>query len=212
MVLHSRVPAGYGVQGDLGDAFEAPFPRRATIALNTGLHEANRVVESVLGGGEIQSSFTNAPFQGVNANFCDAIASIARRAHGIGINLSWAIVRPPDTADADFRFSESAAEVFEEGAEWLRRRSPFLDAHVTGEIVRLDRESQEEFDGQAVVLYAIDGRPVALNVQFDRADREDVVRAFRDSIEISIDGDVSRKGHRYFLENPRNFTVIEQTR
>ena len=33
LVLHSRVPAGYEVQGDLGDAFEAPFPRRATIAL-----------------------------------------------------------------------------------------------------------------------------------------------------------------------------------
>ena len=212
LVLHSKVPAGYGVQGDLGDAFKAPFPRRATIALNEGLNEASRAAELVLSGEGIKSSFERAPSYGVNANLCEAIANIASRVHGVGINLSWAIIRPSDTVDAEFRFSESVAEVFGEGAEWLRRRSPFIDAHVTGEIVRLDRESQEEFDGQAVMLYAIDNRPVALNVRFNRSDREDVVHAFRNSIEISIDGDIKRSGQRYSLENPRNFAVLEQMR
>ena len=94
-----------------------------------------------------------------------------------------------------------------EGAKLLRERNPFTDAHVTGEIVRLVRESQEEFDGEAVVLYELDGRPIALHTRFDIRDREEVVQAFRETIEISVDGDIRREGRRYILENPRNFTT-----
>jgi hypothetical protein len=82
---------------------------------------------------------------------------------------------------------------------------------VTGEIVRLDRQSQEEFDGKAVVLYELDGRPVALQVQFDIADRDEVLRAFRDGVEISLDGDIHREGRQYLLQNVRNFIVAPTT-
>ena len=210
LTLHSRVPAGYGVQEDLGDAFRAPFPRRVTIALNAGLREAGAIAESVLGGAGI-STFEEAPPRGVSANFCDAVAALARRGHGIGVSLSWAAVRPADASDNEFVFVESTADVFTEGAELLRQNSPFPDAHVTGEIVRLDRQSQEEFDGKAVVLYELDGRPVALQVQFDIADRDEVLRAFRDGVEISLDGDIHREGRQYLLQNVRNFIVAPTT-
>ena len=211
LTLHSQVPAGYGVQEDLGDAFRAPFPRRATIALNTGLREAGRTAETVISRGGISDVFEEATSQGVSANLCEAVAALARRGHGIGINLSWAAVRPTEAYDSDFVFAESAADVFAEGAELLRQHSPFPDAHVTGEIVRLDRQSHEEFDGRAVVLYQLDGRPVGLQVQFGMDDRDEVLRAFRDSIEVNFDGDIHREGRQYVLKNPRNFTVASGT-
>ena len=138
---------------------------------------------------------------------CDAVAELVGDQHGIEISLLWATVRPSEASDGHFAFAESSADVLTEGARWLRRNSPFLDARVTGEIVRLDRESQEEFDGRAGVLYELDGRPVVLNVQFDPMDRNNVLKAFQDGVEVSVDGDVHRDGRRYILRNPRNFQL-----
>ena len=208
LTLHSQVPAGYGVQLDMGDPVRAPFPRRATIALNAGLREASRTVEAVLGGEEVSEVFEQEASQVVSANLYDAVAALARRGHGVGVSVSWAEVRPADAPGGEFAFSESTADLFTEGAELLRKKSPFLNAHVTGEIVRLDRESREEFDGHSVVLYELDGRPIALQVQFDIADQEEVVRAFRNGLEISVDGDIHREGRRYLLRNPHNFMVL----
>ena len=207
LTLHSQVPAGYGAQLDMGDAIRSPFERRATIALNNGLREAGRTVDAVLAGQKVPDVFPNAASQGVSANLCDAVAALARRGHGIGVSISWAIVRPAESSDGEFQFAASAADVFDEGAETLRQNSPFLDAHVTGEIVGLDRQRREEFDGQSEVVCELDGRPVALKVQFEASDHDEVWRAFRNSIAISIDGDIHREGRRYILQSPRNFSV-----
>ena len=212
LTLHSHVPAGYGVQLDMGDPIRAPFPRRAAIALNDGLREASRTAEAVFSGEGITEVLEQRVPQVVSANLYDAVAALARRGHGIGISLSWAVVRPADGPDGEFAFTESAADVFTEGAELLRRNSPFLDAHVTGDIVRLDRDSKEEFDGHSVVLYELDGRPVALHVQFDISDQEEVLRAFRDGLEISVNGDIHREGRMYRLRTPHEFIVLGEKR
>ena len=211
LTLHSQVPAGYGVQLDMGDPVRAPFPRRVTIALNAGLHEAVRKAESVVGGEGIADAFGESTPQTASANLCEAVAALAYRGHGIGVSLSWAGVRAAEAPNSEFVFTESAADVLTEGATLLRQNSPFPDAHVTGEIVRLDRQSQEEFDGQAVVLFQLDDRPVALQVQFDINDRDEVLRAFRDGIAISLYGDIHRQGRQYVLREPRNFTVAAGT-
>ena len=208
LTLHSRVPPDYGEQTDMGDSFNQPFARSVALALDHGLREVENSVQEVLGGVAEISSFELAAQRGVSANMCDAVAALAGDQHGIEINLSWAAVRPSEVSGEYFAFAESSADVLTEGARWLRRNSPFLNAHVTGEIVRLDRESQEVFDGRACVLYELDGRTVVLNVQFDTADREEVIHAFRQGIEINLDGDVHRNGNRYVLENPRSFSLV----
>jgi len=208
LTLHSPVPAEYSEQRDLeGVAHRRPFARRSTLALYAGLHTARDAVDSVLGGAPLSVFDTAAP-QGASANFCTAVAALARQSRGIAVSLSWAKVRPEEVADGAFAFAESAAEVFEGGAERLRQRSPFLDAPITGEIVRLDRQSHEQFDGQAVVLSEMDGRPAALQVQFAVEDKEEVLRAFEQGLEISVTGDIYREGRRYALQNPRNFVVL----
>ncbi len=208
LTLHSRVPPDYGEQTDMGDPFHQPFSRSAALALDRGLREVGNTVREVLGGDGGLSSFEEAAQRGVSANMCDAVAALADNQHGIEISLSWAAVRPSGASDERFAFAESSSDVLTEGARWLRRNSPFLNAHVTGEVVRLDRQSQEEFDGRAGVLYELDGRPVVLNVQFDPADRDNAIKAFRDNIDINLDGDVYLRGNRYALENPRNFQLV----
>lgn len=207
LTLHSPVPAGYGVQGDLGDGVKPPFPRQTTLALHNGLRDADRTVLAVIGGAEIAATFDAVAREGVSANFCDAISTLAQQGHGVGISVQWADARPANTPTDEFRFSESAAAVFGEAAKLLRLKSPFLDAHITGEIVRLYRERYDEFDGQAVVMCELDRRPVTLEVQFDFADREKVLGAFRDGVEISLDGDIHRIGNKYQIRNPRNFAA-----
>ena len=210
LTLHSPVPAGYGVQRDLGDGIKPPFPRQATLALHNSLREADRTVLTVIGGAAIAPTFESVASAGVSANLCDAISTLAQRGHGIGISVHWADARPASIPADEFSFSESAAEIFGDAAKLLRLNSPFLDAHITGEIVRLHREQQDEFEGQAVVMCELDRRPVALDVQFDFADREKVLSAFRDGVAISLDGDIHRIGNKYEMRNPRNFVAVKE--
>ena len=208
LTLHSVVRAGYDVQQDLGDEVAAPFERRVTLALNQYLNESVKIAEAVLGGTETAlPGESDSPK--VSANFYDAVAALARQEQGFRIELDWASVRPAKVPGNKAMFPESYADIFIERAERLRRNSPFWDAHITGEVVRLGRERQEEFDGQAILIAELDERPVALQVHFGAEHRDAVLKAFRDSLEVSLDGDIHRQGRQYELRNPRNFSVLE---
>ena len=208
LTLHSVVRAGYDVQKDLGDAVAPPFERQVTLALNQYLNDSVKMAEAVLGGAETALPEEPGSLK-VSANFYDAVAALARQEHGCSIELDWAAVRPSKAPGNKAVFPESYADIFAERAESLRRNSPFLNAPVTGEIVGLTREAREEFDGQAVVLYEMDGRLVGLRVRFDEAAHEEVLRAFRNGLPVSLDGDIHRQGRQYELRNPRNFSVVE---
>lgn len=209
LVLHSRVPARYG-QSDMGDDFLSPFGRKTTKALLEGLREADKTAVTVNSGKvEIEEAFKQATCHGVSANLCEALAALAKQSRGVVVSVSWAAVRPAKAADSEFAFLESSADVLEEGAQWLRRKSPALNEYITGEIVRLDKENPGEFDGLATMTCELDGRSVGLHVQFEMEDRDEVVRAFREGIEVSVEGDIYREGKKHVLKNPRHFMVRE---
>lgn len=208
LTLHSVVRAGYDVQEDMGDAVAPPFERQVTLTLNQYLNDSVKIAEAVLGGAETALP-READSPKVSANFYDAAAALARQEQGFRIELDWAAVRPSKVPGNKAAFPESYADIFVERAESLRRNSPFWDAHITGEVVRLGRERQEEFDGQAILIAELDGRPVALQVHFGAEHRDEVLKAFRDSLEVSLDGDIHRQGRQYELRNPRNFSVVE---
>ena len=208
LTLHSRVPAGYG-QADMGDNFRSPFERKTTKALFESLREADKTATTVNSGKvEIEKAFEQAAGHGASANLCEALAALAKQARGIAVSVSWAAARPAKASDSEFAFSESSADVLKEGAQCLRRKSPFHD-QVVGEVIRLFRESGEEFDGQALVLSELEGQAVVLQVQFKVEDRDEVVRAFREGIEVSVEGDIYREGRKHVLKNPRHFMVRE---
>jgi len=175
------------------------------LALSNGLSSASNVAAQVLSGADLSEDFEAAVSQGVNANLCDALAGLIERNQGVSLGLTWARARlPGEAAPQEFDFGVSSSEVLRGGAEWLRRSNPYLNAHVVGDVVILARDEQAPFDGQAVVAYELDGRPVSLHVRFEQADHETVLGAFTDGAPISLVGDIHRDGRRYCLRQPRN--------
>lgn len=207
LTLHSPVPAEYGAESNLERNPPPPFARQSTLALYAGLHAARATLISALGGAPL-AVFDKAAAKGASANFCAALAALARQGRGIGVSLAWGQARPAEGADSAFVFTESAAEVLAQGAEWLRQRTPFIDALITGEIVRLEPPDGKHCAGQAVLLAELDGRPAAVQAPFTAADQKEVRRAFEQGLEISVTGDIHREGRRYVLKNPRNFMAL----
>ena len=209
LTLHSPVPAEYGAAAELARNPCPPFARQVTLSLYAALHAAREGLVSVLGGASL-AVFEPAAAKGASANFCAALAALARQGGGIGVRLSWGQARPAEKANGDFAFTAGAAEVLAQGAEWLRQNTPFPEAALTGEIVRLDPPEVEPGAGPAValVLAELDGRPAAVPIPFAAAEQKEVRRAFEQGLEIRVTGDIHREGRRYVLKNPRNFAVL----
>lgn len=209
LTLHSPVPAEYGAAAEWASNPCPPFARQVTLSLYAALHAAREGLVSVLGGAPL-AAFDPAAAKGASANFCAALAALARQGGGIGVRLAWGQARPAEKANGDFAFTAGAAEVLAQGAEWLRQNTPFPEAALTGEIVRLDPPAGEPCAGPAValVLAELDGRPAAVPIPFAAADQKEVRRAFEQGLEIRVTGDIHREGRRYVLKNPRNFAVL----
>ena len=209
LTLHSPTPASYAdSQTDFGDEVKPPFARQVTLALNGGLREAGKAARAAQAGESINLSFERAAGEGASANLCEAVAALAKLEHGIGVGVSWAASRPSKEPDGEFSFHESLGDALDDGAKWLRSVNPFMDAHVTGEIIHLSRVINEKFDGQAVVVYELDNRPITLHVKFEESDHDKVIRAFDESLEVSLYGDVHLEGRRHVLKNPRGLLVL----
>ena len=209
LTLHSPVPAEYGAAAEWASNPGPPFARQVTLSLYAALHAAREGLVSVLGGAPL-AVFDKAAAKGASANFCAALAALARQGGGIGVRLAWGQARPAEKANGDFAFTAGAAEVLAQGAEWLRQNTPFPEAALTGEIVRLDPPDKEPGAGPAValVLAELDGRPAAVPIPFAAAEQKEVRRAFEQGLEIRVTGDIHREGRRYVLKNPRNFAVL----
>ena len=213
LTLHCPVPAGLGTQMDMGDDFQPPFPRRATLKLAEALEHSSVAVAEAIADDPL-ASFRQAVPHGVSANLCDAVAELARKGEGVEIGLSWANVRPrpvDQTPVPTFRFSQHSAGILNEAARSFRRNEPSLDESVIAQVVRLEREP-EEFDGRATILYVREGRPMRMRVEFEEETYGTVIRAFQQREPISLDGDIYRVGNVYELRNPRNLSfAAEQT-
>lgn len=207
LTLHSLVPAGYGEQGYLDDKVRPPFAREVTLALNKSLLGARSAADALNGGTDISIVFEQSKSQGISANSCEALASLAKQCAGVEIDQMWAPARPPSVSDGNFAFTESSADALTAGADWLRRHNPFVDAHIKGEVVLLSRDYSESFDGECVIAHEIDGRPVSLRVKLASEDHPEAIHAFEENLPISIYGDIYRSGNKYTLENPRGFSV-----
>ena len=211
LTLHCPVPAGLGTQMDMGDDFQPPFPRRATLKLVEALEHSSMAVAGAIARDPLVS-FRQAVAHGVSANLCDAVAELARKGNGVEIGLSWADVRPRSahqTPVPTFRFSHHSADILNEAARSFRRDEPSLDESLIAQVVRLEREP-EDFDGKATILCVREGRPMRIRVEFEEETYAAVIRAFEQREPISVDGDIYRVGNAYELRNPRNLSFAAE--
>ncbi len=207
LTLHSPVPAGFGTQTDFGDAYAAPFSRRATKQLSKALHYTSRAITESVSGDTLEP-FSQVVKEGVSANLCESVATLAENGRGIEIALFWAGVRPSNVPDTDYKFSENSAGILSEAADFLRRNDPSFDEHLIAQVVKLEKEPNN-FDGQAVLLTVRDERLVRIQVEFEQPVYDLVIQAFRNQEFVSLDGDILPTSNGYELRRPRNLTFIE---
>ncbi len=207
LTLHSPVPAGFGTQTDFGDAYAAPFSRRATKQLSKALHHASKAITETVSGDTLDP-FSQVVKEGVSANLCDSVAALAENGRGIEIALFWAGVRPSNVPDSNYKFTETSAGILSEAAEFLRRNDPSFDEHLIAQVVRLEKEP-DNFDGKAVLLTVRDERLFRIQVEFKQPAYDMVIQAFRNQKFVSLDGDILPTGNGYELRNPRNLIFVE---
>lgn len=205
LTLRSPVPAGIG-QADFGDEYLPPFPRLATHKLAVALTHTSSAIDKALIGDTLEP-FERSVEYGVSANLCDSVAALAKRGHGIEIDLSWAEVRPSNVEDSKFKFSDKSADVLTEAAKSFRRNEPSFDERIIAHIIHLDRWP-DEFDGRAVLSSMQEGRLVRIRAEFEQSVYDRVIQAFQEQRTIGLDGDVHAVGNAYELRNPRNLTLM----
>ena len=171
---------------------------------------ASTAIEQVVADDSLEP-FRQVVDYGVSANLCDSLAELAKKGRGIEIELTWAGVRPANVPNSHFQFSSTSADILVEAAKSFRLNEPFLDERIFAQVVRLEREPRE-FDGRATVLYVRDDRPIRLQAVFEESSYNTVIRAFEQRDPISVDGDIYRVGNGYELRNPRNLSLLVETK
>lgn len=187
---------------------EDPFERQVTRRLAQGLEAARDAIEKMNRGDRFEA-FVGAVKDGVNANLCEAAARLIERGNGLDVSITWARTRLAPEPRRKVSFTPSDADVLKEAGRLFRDREPRPDEKLEGYIYKLVR-GEEERDGQATLKTFVDGKPVSVRVDLPRTVyEEDVMRAHKEQLAISIKGDLTRDGQRWRLKNPRELSVME---
>ena len=208
LTLHSPVPPEIGDQTDMGDDYVVPFSRQATYKLAEALAHIESAIEEAVAKNTLDP-FKVSVDHGVSANLCASVSELAKRGHGISIDLEWAHVRPASIPDSHYRFSVDSAEILQQASKFLIRNEPSHDEEIIAQIVQLTREPHE-FDGRATIVSVWDDRTIRMNVEFDQSVYDIVNNAFRDHSTVSLLGDVHPLSKGYELRNPRNLLVVPE--
>ena len=208
LTLHSPVPAGFGRQADMGEEFiDPPFPRRTTYKLAQALGHTSTALQEVVIKDTLEP-FEQAVQYGVSANLCDSVAKLAKKGHGIDIDLVWAGVRRSSVIDSHFPFSQHSASILEAAAGHFRSKEPYINEYLIADVVRLEREP-EQFDGRALILVWRDEPPFRIQVEFEESDYDIVILAHREKKLIGVYGDIYQEGRGHKLQNPRNLKLLD---
>lgn len=183
-----------------------PFDRKVTRTLAKALEASRRAAESAVRGNGM-SAFQQAVSSGVNANLCDALATLIDRGAGLEVSLTWARTRPTPERRRVVRFSESEGEIFQEAARQFRSMEPRPDEKLDAFVVTLDRQAQFG-EGKVTLKTFLDGQPVSVRSTLPPQLYDHAIAAHKAGHGIAITGDLKRAGQRWVLEHPRNLQVI----
>ena len=208
LTLHSPVPPEIGDQTDMGDEYYVPFSRKATYKLAEALGHTSTAIEEAVAKNTLDP-FKVSVDHGVSANLCASVSELAKKGHGIAIDLEWVDVRPANIPDSHFRFSVDSADILLQASKSFIRNEPSHDEQIVAQIVQLAREP-DEFDGRATIVSISDDRTMRMNVEFERSVYDTVINAFRDHSSISLMGDIYPLSRGYELRNPRNLLVVPE--
>lgn len=211
----SKVPPFMATEHGDGEMFpqvQEPFPRRATRMLAQSIKAVKRASERAIATATFDM-FQQAVLDGVSANLCEALASIATEqdsAQDLEIGFAWSKSRPaPEDTATVLTLPRESIPVIKEAARIFRERAPVDDFRLVGPVVRLARPVGTEH-GTITVFGFVDERPKNIAVQLEEREYALAIRAHENRIPISCVGELVREGPTYRLADPRHFTLQEQ--
>ena len=185
-----------------------PVARRVSLRIFTAVRAAYEAAETALLSADGLDPFTHAVSQGLSANLCEALVGLGGGvAHPFEVSLSLAAVRGESAEVAPVRFRRDHLPVLREAAVELRARTPEEDVMVTGEVVRLHREAGGA--GEITLVGRVDDQEPLRRIWLDlpAEDYATAMRAHQQMHEVSVTGNLVRRGTRYFLAQPAGFRI-----
>lgn len=188
---------------------EDPHERRITRRLVQALDAAREASELAVSGSA--AAFSATVEQGVSANLCDAIATLAEPFPALDVSVAWARTLPEPTPRETVKFASSHAPILRAAARNFRDRAPRDGIRLVGFIQRLKRDEGEE-NGTAHLRTTVSGRPQAVTAVLRPAAYDRAIDAHRKKAAVVVEGDLQRFGQRWHLGRPRIVEVIDPPR
>jgi hypothetical protein len=212
VVLESPLPSSFAQQQTLGISGEPledePFERTALLTLATAGLTVQRSIEASTASGSIER-FSEDVEAGVNANYCDALATILEEGPGrdVSIAFSWSTTRPMLRAiPSRLVFLKNESPVLRAAAKFLKERAPVAGFELTGQVVKLEALALAQ-GGNVTVAGLVDD--AIRQVQFPAGpdDYQRAIEAHRYERIVSVEGELVKDGRSFRLNNPRMFSV-----
>ncbi|MEM6471935.1 MAG: hypothetical protein AAF802_20415 [Planctomycetota bacterium] len=211
LTLISRVTPSLGKgDGVLFDPSEDPFERRVTLRLASALAAAKQAAVDAMVNQSIES-FVQAVNKGVSANFCDALAGLAKdqeQDRQLEFNFAWSANRQVDSSTIRrIVFSPDTFPTIQEAARQLKETTPTDDYDLLGPVVKLDSDQPEE-SGKVTVVSLVEGTQKKITFELTGDDYRAAVDAHKDQNLVKCRGVLQREGRRFNLTEIHGFEAV----
>ncbi|HET9627572.1 MAG TPA: hypothetical protein VFP84_39720 [Kofleriaceae bacterium] len=209
VVLESPLPTALAAPPSFALTEDEPFERSALITLVKAAARAQAAVETAHVQGTLDR-FSDEVQAGVNANYCDALASMLEDvpSRGLQLALSWAPSRPVlQTLPSRFAFSKLDGPVLRAAAKFLKERAPISDFELVGQVVRLDAPDPAQ-GGIVRVAGLVDEAIRQVQVSLGTEDYQRAIEAHQHQRLVTVEGELVKEGRAFRLLHPRLFAVL----
>jgi hypothetical protein len=218
LTLHTPVPPRLSEQPplfeDLGLGLpdEEPVERRVSLGIYGAVRAAHEAADAALLSADGLAPFTGAVRRGVSANLCEALAGFGGDGgHAFELAVSLAATRPNPAPLPPVRFRPHHVPVLREAAAELRARTAEEDVAVVGDVVRLHREGGGA--GEITLVGRVEDSETLRRIWMDLSEQDypAAVRAHEQTRQVTVRGNLVRRGTRYYLAGAGGFRILSDT-
>jgi hypothetical protein len=191
----------------------APVERQVSLRIHEAAQAAHDAADAALLTSDGLEPFTRGLERGVSANLCEALAGLGGGGrHPFELSLVLAASRPASHLNgselAPIQFRRDHLPVLQQAATELRARTPETDVLVTGHVIRLYRESGSS--GEITIVGQVDESETLRRIWVGLDDQhyDQAMRAHEDYRQVSVRGNLIRRGTRHYLARPTGFQVL----
>lgn len=188
---------------------DEPFSRQVTLTLARAVDALVDALGEVGRGADIEA-FENAVERGVSSNLCRAIAGLIKDGNGLDFSLNWARTRHAPQPRYRRQFSEADSHILSEAAKVLKERQSFKNEVLEGYVTGLKRDVAPT-DGRIRLKTFVEGQPRSVSIELPEDEYRKALEAHDSKLQIEVEGDLEFEGQRYYLRNPRNIKVVEES-